>query len=232
MDRICPLLALGDGRTVADGHDPEHRCHATAPPTPLGRPQQLQVCLTEAHTSCERFRTGPSWARRGAPATWVRTRSVIEPRTGLAAAAARGRSGSRRMAAGAGLIAVLGVSVGSAAAIGGAGALAGLGGVPATPEATPTRSPSPTALPSGTPQVVVTPIPTETPTPVATPTPVITPAPTAAPTPPPAQTYIVQEGDTLSAIATRFGTSVSALVDANNLANADDIVIGQRLIIR
>ena len=104
--------------------------------------------------------------------------------------------------------------------------------MPATPEATPTRSLSPTALPSGTPQVVVTPIPTETPTPVATPTPVITPAPTAAPTPPPAQTYIVQEGDTLSAIATRFGTSVSALVDANSLANADDSVIGQRLIIR
>ena len=231
MDRICPLLALGDGRTVTDGHDPDHRCHAATPATPLGRPQQLQVCLTEAHTTCERFRTGPSWARRGAPATWVRTRSVIEPRTGLAAAAARGRSGSRRMAAGAGLIAVLGVSVGSAAAIGGAGALAGLGGTDPTASPSPSATPRPTPSPSGTPQVVVTPIPSATPTPAATPTPPVTPAPTVAPTPPPAQIYVVQQGDTLSAIANRFGTSVSALVNANNLANADDIVIGQRLVI-
>lgn len=230
MDRICPLLALDDGRTVCDGFDADHRCHAVDPATPLGRAQQLQVCLTEAHTECERFRTGPAWARRGAPATWVRTRSVIEPRSGLAAAAARGRSGSRRAVTGIGALAVLGLTVGAAAAIGGAGALAGLGG-DATPTASPTPSPSPSVpvvitSPSA---IVVTPIPT--PSPSAVPTPMPTPVPTVAPTAPPVQTYIVQEGDTLSAIASRFGTTVQAIVDANNLPSADDIVVGQRLII-
>ena len=235
MDRICPLLALEDGRTACDGHDADHRCHAIDPPAPLGRSQQLQVCLAEAHTACERFRSGPSWARRGAPATWVRTRTIIEPRTGLAAAAARGRSGSRRVAAGVGVLAVLGVSAGTAAAIGGVGSLAGLVNIetpspsptalPSTPPATPLATPSPilaaTPQPTPTPTPVVTPIPTSVPTPVVTP----------APTPVPVRTYVVQEGDTLSSIAGRFGTSVGAIVAANNLASADEITIGQQLII-
>ena len=234
VDRICPLLALDDGRTVCDGYDADHRCHAMAPPAPLGRPQQLQVCLTEAHADCDRYRTGPAWARRSAPATWVRTRHVIEPRTGLAAAAARGRSGSRRAAAGLGLVAVLGVSVGTAAAIGGAGALGGLG-QPASDTPEPTRTPVPSLVPSASVGAVVTPIPTPTPVPTVVPTspptPAPTPAPTAVPTPPPVQTYVVQQGDTLSVIASRFGTTVQALVSANNLPSADDIVIGQTLVI-
>jgi LysM repeat protein len=234
MDRICPLLALDDGRTVCDGFDADHRCHATTPPTPLGRPQQLQVCLTEAHADCDRYRTGPAWARRSAPATWVRTRHVIEPRTGFAAAAARGRSGSRRAAAGLGLVAVLGLSGGTAAAIGGVGALGGLGGR-ATETPDPTRSPVPSSTPSASVAAVVTPMPTPTPVPSAVPTPAPTPVPTAVPTPvptpPPVQTYVVQQGDTLSVIANRFGTTVQALIDANNLPSADDIVIGQTLVI-
>lgn len=41
--------------------------------------------------------------------------------------------------------------------------------------------------------------------------------------------YTVVEGDTLSAIAERFGTSVAALMTANNLADADVLAIGQEL---
>jgi LysM repeat protein len=82
---------------------------------------------------------------------------------------------------------------------------------------------------------VVTPMPTPTPVPSAVPTPAPTPVPTAVPTPvptpPPVQTYVVQQGDTLSVIANRFGTTVQALIDANNLPSADDIVIGQTLVI-
>ena len=52
-----------------------------------------------------------------------------------------------------------------------------------------------------------------------------TPAATA--TPP--GTYEVIDGDTLSAIAERFGTTVEALVAANDLASADDLQIGQVL---
>jgi LysM repeat protein len=43
-------------------------------------------------------------------------------------------------------------------------------------------------------------------------------------------TYTVQAGDTLSAIALSYGTTVQALVSANNLTNGDVIVPGQVLI--
>jgi LysM repeat protein len=42
-------------------------------------------------------------------------------------------------------------------------------------------------------------------------------------------TYIVGWGDTLSSIARRYGTSVSAIVQANQMANPDLIYVGQRL---
>ncbi len=78
--------------------------------------------------------------------------------------------------------------------------------------------------------------PTPTPPPVATPTPM--PTATSAPpnTPQPTATptargfwYTVQAGDSLSSIATRFGTSVAGIVQANNLANPNVITVGQRL---
>ena len=43
------------------------------------------------------------------------------------------------------------------------------------------------------------------------------------------RTYTVVAGDTLSGIATRFGTTVSALARANHLKNPNVIVIGTRL---
>lgn len=43
--------------------------------------------------------------------------------------------------------------------------------------------------------------------------------------------YIVQPGDTLSAIAWRFGTTVWAIVQANGIWNPNLIYVGQRLII-
>jgi peptidoglycan-N-acetylglucosamine deacetylase len=55
---------------------------------------------------------------------------------------------------------------------------------------------------------------------------------TPPPAPPPPGTgfvYIVRAGDTLFSIASRYGTTVSAIVAANNLRNANLIFIGQRL---
>lgn len=54
-----------------------------------------------------------------------------------------------------------------------------------------------------------------------------TPNPSPNPTP---TTYTVQAGDTLSAIARRFGTTVQALMSANKLTGTT-IYIGQRLVI-
>ncbi len=43
--------------------------------------------------------------------------------------------------------------------------------------------------------------------------------------------YIVQRGDTLSAIAWRFGTTVWAITQANSIWNPNLIYVGQRLVI-
>jgi len=43
--------------------------------------------------------------------------------------------------------------------------------------------------------------------------------------------YIVRAGDTLSQLAARFGTTVAAIMEANNLSNPDLIFVGQILMI-
>lgn len=43
------------------------------------------------------------------------------------------------------------------------------------------------------------------------------------------RTYTVKPGDTLSSIAQELGTTVEALVEANDITNPDVIDIGQRL---
>lgn len=62
-----------------------------------------------------------------------------------------------------------------------------------------------------------------------TPTPVVV-MPTSAPQSQ-AGSYTVQTGDSLSAIAARFNTTVNAIVAANNIANPSSIFAGQKLVI-
>lgn len=78
-----------------------------------------------------------------------------------------------------------------------------------------------------------TPTPSSTPTPTETLTPSITPTPEPSETPTPAgpTTYIVEVGDTLSAIAERFGVEVLLLMLVNDIASADEIFVGQTLTI-
>jgi LysM repeat protein len=52
------------------------------------------------------------------------------------------------------------------------------------------------------------------------------PAPSAS-----GQTYVVQSGDTLSGIASRFGTTVQRLADINGISNVNLINVGQQLTI-
>lgn len=49
--------------------------------------------------------------------------------------------------------------------------------------------------------------------------------------PSPSNTYYVQNGDTLSGIASQFGTTVSALATANHIYNPNIIGVGQKIII-
>jgi peptidoglycan/xylan/chitin deacetylase (PgdA/CDA1 family) len=97
------------------------------------------------------------------------------------------------------------------------------GGQQVTPVPTPGPSPIATVVPSPTPS-------SSTPSPTVTPGPTLTPAP--SPTPEPLTTsYEVQSGDTLYSISRRFGTTVEAIVAANNLIDPANIYVGQILII-
>ena len=139
---------------------------------------------------------------------------------------------------------------GPLAAIGAAAAILGIGGValatgmldpgsglPAdllatSPDASPTATP--TARPTPTPSPSPSPSPTPVPTPVPEPTIAPTAAPTSVPTvaaPPAQQTYTVQQGDTLSLIAQRFGTTVQAIQAANGIEDPNEIFVGQVLVI-
>lgn len=54
---------------------------------------------------------------------------------------------------------------------------------------------------------------------------------TPTPLPEGVQTYTIQRGDTIALIAGRFGITVEALVEANNIENVDRIEVGDVLVI-
>ena len=197
---------------------------------------QAQLCLTAAHERCERFlqfaaRSGSASPGQSRVADgFVTTRLLLAPQPAWRGIAGRARSARTApwVAAGAG-IAVLGVT---AAALAGPLLAEPVAEVVASATPTPTATASPTALPTRL--ATQAPTPTASPSPSPTPvpaTPAPTPALTAAPTPAPQQTYVVAQGDTLAAIAERFGTTVGALQEANGIDDPDEIFVGQVLLI-
>lgn len=98
-----------------------------------------------------------------------------------------------------------------------------------------TVPPTPTTIVPTATATVIAPTPTGTvvaPTPTATTgTPQPTPTPTATLVPGQQVIYVVQSGDTLYSIARRFGVSVQALIQINNITRPSFIRTGQRLII-
>jgi hypothetical protein len=233
MDRICPLLALSiDHRTAVDGFDPDHFCHAVDPAEAVDRHRQAEFCLVEGHRQCERYVaflgtravTAGAFPAPAPDAHLARTRLILEPelRRGASGALAPFGTSPRRWAV-AGGVAVVGVA---AAATAVAGGFNGFGGAPAgSAPPSVTRAPSPTAEAT----VEPTAIPTAEPTQQPSPSPTQRPRSSAAATPD-VQTYVVKPGDTLSLIATRFGTSVEAIQQANGLGS-DVINIGEVLVI-
>lgn len=231
MDRICPYLALADdGRTVADGFDPEHRCHALSPPAPLERSRQVQLCLTEAHARCERFaaaRTAWLAASSGLPRVapdvdFGRTRLVLEPEAAWRSLAS---SPTTRMWRPAVVVAAVALAVVALLVV---SSLFGiLNGSPATASQTPSPSPSPSASPLASSPSASAAASASASAAASIAPPVATPVSTPVPA---QRTYVVQQGDTLNLIAQRFGTTVEAIRAANGLTG-DNINVGQVLII-
>ncbi len=97
--------------------------------------------------------------------------------------------------------------------------------------ATPTLAapPEPTSAPTATPTAAAVPDPTSAPT--ATPTAAAVPDPTSTPTAKPDATYEIRAGDTLSAIADRFGVGVDELISANGIADPNILLVGAVLVV-
>jgi len=91
----------------------------------------------------------------------------------------------------------------------------------ASPSVTPTGTPGVSPTPGGTPGIS----PTAGGTPEATPTPALSPTPEA----PQFQEYTVQQGDSLSSIAQKFGTTADELARINGITDPNTLDIGQKL---
>ncbi len=233
----CPFLLSEAGGWRLDLPSRDHRCAAFTPASPLSPEKQARLCLTPSHSGCATYlasmaareaRLGVVPGDRATRWGLARTTTVIEDAGGI-----RGRMSStlldrRRWPA---IPAVLLVATLFALALSGFRV-----DIPATASATSSPSPAPAGTPSSTRgQVATATDPPASTTPASA-------APTTAPTEPPAatpkptkkpapafRTYTVQRGDTLSGIAGRFGTTTQALMDLNNLNNANQLSIGQVL---
>jgi hypothetical protein len=211
----CPHLISVDGSWHGTTPSRAHRCRLLA----SGRPtldRQRDHCLTPAHASC------PTWLDThgdgGAPARvgpFVPMAPIVLEGPGLSLPT---EAAARRLAAPATIV-VVGVALGARVLARG----------PLAPGSSPggddAASPSPagTVVPAtGSPDAA----PTAGPTAAPSPRPTATPAPSTTPRP---KSYKVRSGDTMTAIAIRFGTTVAEISALNNIANPSLIRVGQVL---
>jgi LysM repeat protein len=232
--RGCPFLLAEMGGWRLDLPSRDHRCAAFVPSAPLAPEKQTRLCLTAEHATCPTYlaslaaRTARIGSTSGDRATrWglARTTTIIEDPGGARAWLLGAALDRRRWPA---IPAVLLVTALATLAVSGFGP-----DLSSAPVPTPSRAPSQpaTTRPPATPPPATVPpttAPTAAPSLPATAAP--TTAPTAQPSPKPGlQIYKVKPGDTLSAIAARFDTTVSAIVNLNNLRNANSLTVGQEL---
>jgi LysM repeat protein len=229
--RICPYLSV-EGAAWRSAHpQKDHRCAAITPPALLAADKQRRLCLTEAHVSCATYLTarhlpldgeavevGPRasdlLAADAGVTRWslVRTVPVVLDHSRVPIHV--GRPPINRSLAQLGLGGLLILAV--AAVV-----LSRFTGQPG-PATAGDASPSPSAVVTTRPSATVRPSPTILPT--------STPAATPVPTPEPSyRTYTVKSGDFLISIANRFGTTVQAILELNEIDDPSRLVIGQEL---
>ena len=213
---------------------------AVNPPVPLALEKQRRLCLVDAHLGCATY--GAAEASRDAAGQPVTPNRPIARMTPVILD--RGRFDLRMPAIHADrtssqvvLVGVLGVALAAilvARPSGDGGTVTASGSPsPSTNAADPTNA---AAAPTRNPTTQPTePLPSDepAPTPDATTsaTPVASPTPTPQPTEPVTSgaTYKVKSGDTLSAIAARFDTTVRVLVDLNAIDDPSRLKVGQIL---
>ena len=229
----CPFLVAEGGGWRLDVPSRDHRCGAVSPPASLSAEKQARLCLTASHIGCATYLASMDarGTRLGAPVPeratrWglARTTTVIEDAGGLRSQVTSLLSDRRRWPA---IPAVLLVVTLIVLAVSGF-----RGGGPVTANASPT--PAPSAAQTATTR------PTSRPTaPIATAVPSATAlAPSAKPSTTPAAStgpietfriYKVKSGDTLSLIASKYGTTSRAIADLNGIKVTTTLHIGQLL---
>jgi LysM repeat protein len=231
--RGCPFLVAEAGGWRLDIPSRAHRCGAVSPPAPLSPEKQARLCLTAAHLTCATLqaslaareaRLGPLAAGGDRTTRWglARTTTVIEEAGGLRTRVVGLLLDRGRWPAIPAVILVVTLIV-----------LAASGLRPTSPAAveatgTPvpaTQAPAPTPAATALQTASVTSPPTAPPA-SARPTarPSATPKPSVA-----YRTYTVKSGDTLSAIAAKFGTTSRAIADLNGISVSTTLHIGQVL---
>jgi LysM repeat protein len=230
--RGCPFLLAESGGWRLDLPSRDHRCAAFVPPAPLSPEKQTRLCLTAEHTACPTYvaslaaRTARLGSTPGDRATrWglARTTTVIQDPGGVRAWLLGAALDRRRWPA---IPAVLLVTALATLAVSGFGADPSSAVATASPNA-PTPPVSTRAAPTAAPATSAQTAAPASATPAATAA--RTPVPTSAE--PTLRTHTVRNGDTLSAIAARYDTTVAAIVNLNDLNNANNLRVGQVLLI-
>ena len=241
---LCPYLVSASGDWRAPSPRKEHRCAAFLPPASLAPEKQARLCLTAGHVECATFLAarrarearlgngGVEPASAGsAPGRWrlARTAAVVEDAGGSRAMLAGVVADRRTWQFAPAFVLIVAVVALAISGLRGEGSAASI----ASPSPSPVGTPAPTStvVPSTLGVIAETPASTLAPTQPAmsvAPTALPTDVPTAAPSA--RATYTVKSGDTLSGIAARYSTTVTALMTLNGLKDSH-LKIGQVLLI-
>ncbi len=242
LPALCPYLATLDGNSRRASANRDHRCVAVSPPVQLAPEKQRRLCLVADHVNCATYGAAlnahdslpdrvPGHAR---PIARIRPIVLDEGRfAGQLPALRADRAAGQAVLVGLLVIAFAAILVArpSADAVpaGALGADASASprasaGAPGDAVATPSTAPPTAAAPTAAAPTAAT-APAETPDATERPPPASTRAPLTG------ATYRVRSGDTLIAIATRFGTTGQVLVKLNGLADPSKLKIGQVLLL-
>jgi LysM repeat protein len=223
VDSVCPYLGMvGDSGSRLTFPSRTHLCHA-GQPAHIGLGFQADFCLGGGYADCARYqRAAAKGVAPAAPAA-VATLLVASSGERLFIRDREGTSMSSRL-----VTLMLGLAL--------VGTLVALGivlGIISLPDGTPiTGGPTPTPSLSPPPTNAATGQPTGSPTTAPTASPSPSPQPTPAPTPTPDHVlHVIQPGETLTAIAIRYGVTVEAIVVANGITDPNHIQAGDVLII-
>jgi len=242
---LCPYLESDSGwRSTSAQRD--LRCQAVTPAVRVALDKQRRLCTKAAHHDCPTYLAARTARARdrvdhrqpGVAATdsppdlWRFSRTapvaIDDGRIGLPIAIAGRQRTVPQAGLGAIMVAVLAILVGVRVAGGGtpassdAGANPPPGSAPVGAAASRSQPPASISTPSASPRT-----PTRSPTeaPSVSPTGAVAGATATAP----ARTYRVRSGDTLFAIAQRFGTTVRALQQLNEIEDPSRLRVGQIL---